>query len=67
MNNNVTNSIIDMENEELRNLVNQVKETVATGVDTNKATNKNTFAAASLWSIQKLKRSSQSRRATLWN
>jgi len=68
MNSNVTNSIIDMENEELRNLVNQVQETVATSVDTeDNTTSKNTFASASLWSIHKTKRSAQSRRATLWN
>jgi hypothetical protein len=67
MNSNVTNSIIDMENDDLRNLVNQVKETVATDVDTKKTTSKNTFAAANLWSIQKMKRGAQARRATLWN
>ena len=67
MNNNVTSSIIDMEQDDLRNLFNQVNETVATGVDTTKASQKNTFAAASLWNIQKMKRSSQSRRAGFWN
>ncbi len=67
MNNNVTGSIIDMDQDEWRNLVNQVNETVATGVDTTKPSQKNTFAAASLWNIQKMKRSSQSRRASFWN
>ena len=67
MNNNVTDSIIDMESDDLRNLVNQVNETVATDVDTSKTSLKNTFAAASLWNIQKMKRSSQSRRSSFWN
>jgi len=67
MNSNVTDSIIDMENEEWSNLINQVKETVATDVDTDKTTEKNTFAAASLWSIQKTKRAAQSRRSSMWN
>jgi hypothetical protein len=65
---NITHPIVDMGNEELNNLVNQVNETVATDVDLEKETSKNTFAAASLWNIQKMKRKSQgSRRATLWN
>jgi hypothetical protein len=67
MNSNVTNSMIDMENEELRNLFNQVNETVATDVDTEKTTSKNTFVAASLWNIQKSKRGPQARRAAMWN
>ena len=71
MNSNVTNSIIEMENDDLRNLVAEVKETVATGIDTNvdadNATSKNTFAAANLWNIQKMKRAAQARRTTFWN
>ena len=67
MNSNVTHSIVDMENDEFKNLVIQVKETVATDVDLEKTTSKNTFAAANLWHIQRMKRSSQARRATIWN
>lgn len=68
MNSNATHTLVDMANNEWRNLVTQVKETVATDVDYNHATStKNTFAAAKLWQIQKNKRSSQTRRATLWN
>jgi len=67
MNSNVTHSVLEMANDELRNLVSQVKETVATDVDFNKTTSKNNFAAANLWHIQRMKKSSQVRRATLWN
>lgn len=67
MNSNATHTVLDMANDELRNLVTQVKETVATDVDYNNTTStKNTFAAAKLWQIQRNKRSSH-RRATLWN
>jgi hypothetical protein len=67
MNSNVTHSILEMANYELKNLTGQVKETVATDVDINKTTSKNIFAAANLWHIQRMKKSSQVRRATLWN
>lgn len=67
MNSNATHSVVDMGNDELKNLVNQVNETVATDVDLDKTTSKNIFAAANLWHIQRMKKSSQVRRATLWN
>lgn len=66
MNSNVTHSVLEMANDELRNLVSQVKETVA-DVDFSKTTSKNNFAAANLWHIQRMRKSSQVRRATLWN
>ena len=67
MNSNVTHSVLEMANDEFKNLVSQVKETVATDVDFDKTTSKNIFAAANLWHIQRMKKSSQVRRATLWN
>ncbi|HWB27183.1 MAG TPA: hypothetical protein VG738_17025 [Chitinophagaceae bacterium] len=67
MNSNVTHSVLDMDNDDLKNLTGQVKETVATNVDISKATSKNIFAAANLWHIQRMKKSSQGRRAVLWN
>ncbi|HVX48837.1 MAG TPA: hypothetical protein VHB48_01720 [Chitinophagaceae bacterium] len=67
MNTNVTNSVVDMEHDELNNLTGQVKETVANNVDINKAASKNIFAAANLWHIQRMKKSSRVRRAALWN
>ncbi len=67
MNSNATHSLVDMGNDEFKNLVNQVKETVATDVDFDKTASKNTFAAANLWHVQRLKKSSQGRRANLWN
>jgi len=67
MNSNVTHTVLDMANDELKNLVSQVNETVATDVDFNKTTSKNIFAAANLWHIQRMKKGPQVRRATLWN
>jgi len=67
MNSNATHTVVDMGNKEWKNLVNQVKETVATDVELDKTTSKNNFAAANLWHIQRMKRSSQARRATMWN
>ena len=55
MNSNATNSIINMEPEELKELVKEVKETVATNA-------KQEFSAADLWRIQKLMRTAQSSR-----
>ncbi len=54
MNSNVKPSIIDMEAEELRKLVTEVRETVATAEN-----NKQTFSAADLWNIQKNMKSAQ--------
>lgn len=57
MNSNVTRSIINMEPQELKELVTEVKETVAGNV-----CEKQTFSAADLWRIQKLMRTAQSSR-----
>lgn len=66
MNTSTTHSVLEMANDDVRNLVSQVKETVA-DVDVNETTSKNIFAAANLWHIQRMKKTSQVRRATLWN
>ena len=57
MNSNVTRSIINMEPEELKELVTEVKETVAGNVN-----ERQTFSAADLWRIQKLMRTAQNSR-----
>ena len=51
MNSNANNSIVAMEQDELRKLVTEVKETVATNVKQ--------FSAADLWNIQRNMRSAQ--------
>ena len=52
MNSNATNSISNMEAEELRKLVTEVKEKVTTNV-------KQIFSTADLWNIQKNMRTAQ--------
>lgn len=52
MNRNENKSIISMEKDELKNLVKEVKETIAKDVDESK----NVFSAADLWHIQKSRR-----------
>lgn len=66
MNNNVSNSIIYMEKEELKNLLAEVKETVATNTNAEND-NESLFSAADLWKIQKSKRTATPRRITFWN
>jgi hypothetical protein len=51
MNSNANNSIVVMEHDELRKLVTEVKETVATNVKQ--------FSAADLWNIQRNMRTAQ--------
>jgi hypothetical protein len=60
MNSNANNSIVVMEHDELRKLVTEVKETVATNVKQ--------FSAADLWNIQRNMRTAQkvSRRKDLY-
>jgi hypothetical protein len=56
MKNDVMPSIVQMEAEELRNLMTEVKETVATGIQLPRAKQKS-FSAAEMWNIQKNARS----------
>ena len=61
MNSNVNNSIVVMEQDELRQLVTEVKETIATNVKQ--------FSAADLWNIQRNMRTAQkvSRRKDIYS
>lgn len=57
------NSKVYLDQEELTTLLTEVKEKVATDINSN---SKNTFSAADLWNIQRMKAKVQ-RRSTLWN
>jgi hypothetical protein len=59
MKNDVMPSIVQMEPGVLKNLVTEVKETVATGIVLPKP--KKTFGAADLWNIRRNARSAQYR------
>ena len=63
----LNNSKVYLDQEELNVLVKEVKETVATGMGLEKEKEtKNIFSAADLWNIQRTKTKIQ-RRSTLWN
>ncbi|HEX5153673.1 MAG TPA: hypothetical protein VFW07_19640 [Parafilimonas sp.] len=63
----VSNSKVYLDQEELNVLVREVKETVAANINSEKAkNNKNIFSAADLWNIQRMKTKTQIR-STLWN
>jgi len=63
----VNNSKVYLDQEELNILVREVKETVAANIDSEKEkNNKNVFSAADLWNIQRMKTKTQIR-STLWN
>ena len=63
----VNNSKVYLDQEELNILVREVKETVAANIDSEKEkNNKNIFSAADLWNIQRMKTKTQIR-STLWN
>ena len=63
----VSNSKVYLDQEELNVLVREVKETVAVNINSDKAkNNKNIFSAADLWNIQRMKTKTQIR-STLWN
>jgi hypothetical protein len=53
MNSNVKTSIVHLEADELKQLVTEVKETVATDVDVKNQANNSYFGVADLWKIQK--------------
>jgi hypothetical protein len=53
MKTNVMPSIVQMEANELKQLVNEVKETVATGVVQVKHTKTNSFGIVDLWNIRR--------------
>ena len=63
----LNNSKVYLDQEELNMLVREVKETVAANIDSEKEkNNKNVFSAADLWNIQRMKTKTQIR-STLWN
>jgi hypothetical protein len=63
----LNNSKIYLDKEELNTLVREVKETVAADINVEKENaNKNIFSAADLWKIHRMKTKNQ-RRSTLWN
>jgi hypothetical protein len=63
----LNNSKVYLDQEELNTLVREVKETVAAEINLKKENeNKNIFSAADLWNIHRMKTRNQ-RRSTLWN
>ncbi len=57
MNSNFKESILQMEEDDLKQLVMEVKETVASGISLEKKPAKQTvFGTADLWHIQKMKK-----------
>jgi hypothetical protein len=58
----LNNSKVYLDQEELNTLVKEVKETVAANINLAKGTErKNIFSAADLWRIQRMKRTAQRR------
>jgi hypothetical protein len=53
MNSNVMPSIVQMEEEVLRQLVTEVKETVATDFQVRKTAKKPSFGIVNLWNVQR--------------
>lgn len=53
MNSDVMPSIVKMGAEELQELMTEVKETVATGIQLPKANKQKSFAAVDMWNIRK--------------
>ena len=63
----LNNSKVYLDKEELDTLVREVKETVAADIDVKKENeNKNIFSAADLWNIHRMRTRNQ-RRSKLWN
>ena len=61
------NSKVYLDQEELNVLVKEVRETVAADINLEEEnSNKSIFSAADLWNIQRMKTKIQ-RRSTLWN
>lgn len=61
------NSKVYLDQDELSVLVKEVRETVAANINLEKENqNKTIFSAADLWNIQRMKTKIQ-RRSTLWN
>lgn len=67
MTNDVKRSVILMEQDELKNLVSVVKETVAHNVQNSEENSTPQLSAADLWNIQKNRRNRTIRRNQIWN
>lgn len=67
MTNQVKRSVISMEQDELKNLVSEVKETIAHDVHKNTGNNAPQLSAADVWNIQKNRRQRFVRRNLIWN
>lgn len=67
MTNQVKRSVISMEQDELKNLVSEVKETIAHEVQNSTENNTPQLSAADLWNIQKNRRQRTIRRNLIWN
>ena len=61
----LNNSRVYLDQDELNTLVREVKETVAANINVENE-NKNIFSAADLWNIHRMKTRNR-RRSTLWN
>lgn len=63
MNTNVMSSIVQIDRENLKHLVNEVKETVATNINLQSPANNNKkFGIVDLWKIQSMMRTAASLR-----
>jgi len=63
----LNNSKVYLDQDELDSLVREVKETVAADINVKKENeNKNIFSAADLWNIHRMRTRNQ-RRSKLWN
>ena len=67
MTNDVKRSVILMEQDELKNLVSVVKETVAHNVQNSEENSTPQLSVADLWNIQKNRRNRTIRRNQIWN
>ena len=67
MTNDIKRSVILMEQDELKNLTIDVKETVAHDAEKNEETDAPQFSAADLWNIQKNRRNRTIRRNQFLN
>ena len=67
MKQDLNNSKVYLDQDELNALVSEVRETVAADINLEKENQtKNIFSAADLWNIQRMHTRTQ-RRSTLWN
>jgi hypothetical protein len=56
MKSDAVQSIVQMEPTILKQLVTEVKETVATGIDDDAQTNKSSFGIVNMWNVRKTRR-----------